>query len=87
MSDIKAVTYEGAVTPTLSDTVNDPAGPFAGIYTGAGGTIKVQTRLGPVTFSSAAAGIVIPILVSRFWTGAPAGVLGMKAFPYEGPQS
>lgn len=54
MSNMWASTYDYAVVPTLSDTVNDPAGPFAGVLItatpgpGGGGTIAIWPNSGPM---------------------------------------
>jgi hypothetical protein len=88
MSDIKSITYEGASAVTASDTVNDPRGPFAAVFTGAGGTIKLTTlRNEAVTFVSLPAGVILPVATLRVWaSGTTAtGVLGMIALPYKGP--
>jgi hypothetical protein len=82
MSDIASVTYADAVAVAESDTTADPKGPFAGLYTGSGGDIKVTTLRGTsVVLAGTAAGIVIPIAVSRVWsTGTVAtSVLGLKS--------
>lgn len=86
MSNILAITYEDAVAITASDSVADPAGPFAGFFTGSGGNVKVQTRSGAVTLTSLPAGVIVPLWVSRIWsTGTTAtGVLGMLALPFKG---
>jgi hypothetical protein len=82
MSDIGAVSYGTAKVPAYSDTTDDPQGPFEGFFTGAGGNIKVHTQEGDdVVFQAAAAGIIIPCVITRVWsTGTvPTNVLGMKA--------
>jgi hypothetical protein len=87
MSNIMAIVFEGAVAVTKSDTTADPAGPFAGLYTGAGGDIKVTTVRGQsVTLAGTAAGITIAIACTRVWsTGTtPTNVLGLQAGPYRG---
>jgi hypothetical protein len=83
MSDVGAVTYDDGVAVTPSDTVADPNGPFAAFATGTGGNIKVQTAKGnALVLSSCAAGIIMPMLITRVWsTGTAAtGVVGLKAF-------
>ena len=88
MSDIRAVTYEHAIAVSPSDTVNDPAGPFAGLHcTGTAGLATVWTRSGSVQVYLLQ-GVVLPLLVYRVGvTGTSAtGVLGMKALPYLGPE-
>ena len=57
MSNILAITYESAIATTPSDTVNDPAGPFAGLYIGVAGTYVVTTIRGTkATFVGLSAG-------------------------------
>lgn len=86
MSNIQAVTYEDAVDVTLSDTVNDPAGPFAGLLVCSDGdTIKFTSRTGTITLAGGYAGQIIPIMVRRVWnTGTSATVVGLLALPYKG---
>lgn len=89
MSDIGAVTYHDAVAVTQSDTENDPAGPFAGFFTGSGGTIKVTTvgnPTGSAEFANAAAGIVIPTQILRVWESATTatGVMGQISLTQPG---
>jgi hypothetical protein len=86
MSNILAITYEDAVAITASDATADPAGPFAGIYTGSGGDIKITTRSGAVVLKSTPAGVIMPLWCSRVWsTGTAAtNVLGMLALPFKG---
>ena len=43
MSSILAVTYSKAFAVTASDTVNDPHGPFAGLYIGGAGNVQLIT--------------------------------------------
>lgn len=86
MSNILAVTYEQAYAVTQSDTLADPSGPFAALFTGAGGTIKLTTINGQtVTLASVAAGIVMPIATQRVWssTTTATGVIGLCALPYK----
>ncbi len=88
MTDIRAVTYEKGAAVSQSDTLADPAGPFAGIFTGSGGTIKLTTIQGDVlTLASVAAGIILPIATRNVWTtvtGAT-GLVGLQANPYRTP--
>jgi hypothetical protein len=84
VSDIRSVTYEGGVAVTASDTADDPAGPFSGLFSGAGGSIKVRTiSKDDVTFTNVPAGVVLPIACKRvFVTGTTAtNVLGLRT-PY-----
>lgn len=86
MSTIQAITYEDAQSVTASDTVDDPAGPFAGFFTGAGGTVKVRTtRKTDIQITNLPAGVIMPLAIIRvFATPAPpSGVLGMTALPYD----
>jgi hypothetical protein len=84
MSDLGAVSYASGAAVTPSDSVADPAGPFIGFYTGVPGSspsIKVQTIAGDsVVFASPAAGIVIPLAITRVWsTGTTnTGIIGLK---------
>lgn len=77
MSDINATVHHGAVTPTKSDTVNDPLGPFTGFYVGSTGNVKVTTVRGQdVVFVAPVVGQFIPIAHLRVWsTGTTAGSL------------
>jgi hypothetical protein len=84
MSDLGAVSYATGVAVTPSDSEADPAGPFFGFYSGVPGSspsIKVTTVTGDtVVFASPAAGIVIPLAISRVWsTGTTnTGIIGLK---------
>lgn len=89
MSDIGAVTYHDAVAVTESDATNDPAGPFAGFFTGSGGTIKVTTvgdPAGSFEYANAAAGIIIPTQILRVWesTTTATGVGGQISLTQPG---
>jgi hypothetical protein len=69
-----------APTPTLSDTVNDPNGPYRGLYVGTTGNLKVTMRDGgDQTFMNAPVGYH-PIAVRRVWaTGTTASnIVGLK---------
>lgn len=44
---VQSQTYDWAVAPTLSDTVDDPAGAFAGLYVAATGNVVIWNRNGP----------------------------------------
>jgi len=85
MSNIQSRVYEDAVTVTLSDTVADPAGPFAGLLVTNAGTVKVTTIRGTTqSLGTWAAGSEIHIAVSRVWsTGTGATVLGLVSPPYK----
>ena len=86
MSNILAITYDDAIAVTASDSTADPAGPFAGFYTGSGGTIKVTTIKGTTTtFTNTQAGVVMTVPISRVWTTTTtaSNVLGMVANPFK----
>lgn len=88
MSTIQAITYEDAIAVTASDSAKDPAGPFAGFYTGSGGDITVVTSRGrTVLFKGTAAGLVVTcaILQVKVTGTAATNILGMLAPPYKGP--
>lgn len=91
MSNIFAISYDGAVTPTLSDTVNDPLGPFAGIYVGSNaGDVKVTTVRGQaVVFKSVPVGTFLRIQTLRVWsTGTTStNLLGLQAQPIKSASS
>ena len=80
-STVQASTYDYAVAVTPSDTVNDPAGPFTGLYVSASGTLVCDNLNGlatsnPITISVVAGGYVCwPI--KRIRTGTTATVLGL----------
>lgn len=82
-SDIRSITYDGAEAITASDTVNDPAGPFAGFYVGTAGDVKVHTSRGQdVVLKNCNAGVVYTISIKRVWstgTGSPSTMLGLQA--------
>ena len=88
MSDIRAVTYEKAVAVTTSDTVADPAGPFAGLHaTTAAGLAKVTTVNGDVVTLYLLLGTVLNVAVQRVWTSVTTatGIVGVQANPYRTP--
>jgi hypothetical protein len=87
MSDIRSVTYENAKAVSPSDTVNDPAGPFAGLQcTGTAGLATVWTRTGSVQVYLLL-GEVLPLLVYRVGVTntSATGIVGVKSQPYVGP--
>ena len=59
--------YEGAASVTPSDTVADPAGPFAGLFVTAAGTLKIRTIRGDDVTLSVLGGYVVPIATTRVW--------------------
>jgi hypothetical protein len=69
MSDILAITYEGSYTVAKSDTVADPNGPFAAIYSGGGGIVKFTTKTGITDTVTLVAGGYLRVAVSRVWNG------------------
>lgn len=81
MSNLKAsiADYPAEVTP--SDTVDDPAGPFAALLVTTAGSLKVTPRGGPLASSSitltVVAGQFICFPVKRVWTGNTAAVIGL----------
>jgi hypothetical protein len=88
MAQHVTLVYDGAKAITKSDTVNDPAGPFAAFYTGEGGDIKVTTINGDdITFKSTPAGVIVPIPIRRIWNSVTAAAtpLGLKEAGYKGP--
>jgi hypothetical protein len=91
VSDILSNTYEGGAAVTQSDTVNDPAGPFAALWIGTAGSgaLKVTMVNGDVvTLAGVAASGSSPLrlAVLRVWstgTGV-SNVVGLKANPFMG---
>lgn len=88
---ILASTYEGGAAVTASDTVNDPAGPFAALWIGGAGSgnLKVTMVNGDVvTLAGVTASGIHPLrlAVLRVWsTGTDVtGIVGLKAMPYKG---
>jgi hypothetical protein len=47
MSTVQASSYDYAVAVTKSDTADDPAGPFTGLYVSASGTLVCDNYGGP----------------------------------------
>lgn len=84
MSNILASTYEAALAVTKSDTVADPAGPFAGLFVAVAGVVKFTDQQGNVvTTGSLAAGTVIPVVTSFVWSSVTAAtVYGLRANPF-----
>ena len=80
-STIQASTYDRAIAVTPSDTVDDPAGPFTGLYVSAGGTLVCDNLNGtyssnPITLTVVAGGYICwPI--KRIRTSTTATVLGL----------
>lgn len=86
MSSILSITYDDAITVAASDTVDDPKGPFAGFYSGSGGTIRVATvKNGDATLVSVPAGVIVPLAIKRVFssTTTATSVLGMVALPFK----
>jgi hypothetical protein len=81
MSNLLATTYDYAVAVTKSDTVDDPAGPFAGLYVSAGGTL-IYWGLGgpqaanPVTIT-VVAGTYVRWPIKRIGASTGATVFGL----------
>jgi hypothetical protein len=88
MSGVNEITYEDAVIPTNSDAMADPAGPFAALYVGVAGNVKLQTlRNNAVVFVGVPAGSTLRVAFTRVWsTGTTAtSLLGLLALPYKKP--
>jgi hypothetical protein len=85
MSDILSITYDGAAAVSPSDTVNDPAGPYAAFHTGSGGTIRVLTIAAEdTTLVSIPAGVIYPLAIKRVFssTTTATGIVGLRAQPF-----
>ena len=80
MSNLWAETYDYPASVTMSNTVDDPAGPFAGLLVNATGSLVVWPLSGPL----AAGGVTIAVVageyirfpVKRVGTSSPS-VLGL----------
>jgi hypothetical protein len=91
MSNIQAVTYEGGVAVTASDTTDDPAGPFAALWIGAAGSgaLKVTMINGDVVTLAgvtASGNRPLTLAVKRVWsTGTNVtSIVGFKSMPFAG---
>jgi hypothetical protein len=63
----------GGAAPTLSDTVDDPAGPFRSLWVGVAGNIKVGMADGSsATFANVPVGILPVTAVRVYATGTTA---------------
>lgn len=75
-------TFEYLVAVTKSDTVNDPAGPFAALYVAAAGNVVILQQNGPQTAVTVAvvAGTYLRVPVRRVnSTSTTATVFGLIA--------
>jgi hypothetical protein len=81
----KILMYDDAQPVTVSDSVDDPAGPFAALYCLTAGTVKVQpyaraqnSTSNPISFPMTA-GQYLNLSVRRVWstgtTGTYAGLI------------
>jgi hypothetical protein len=87
MSSLGAKVYWTGKAVTASDTVDDPAGPFAALYVTAAGTVAFITPTGDtVTLAtSVTANTEIPINCKRVKsTGTTATVIGLLGVDYVG---
>jgi hypothetical protein len=84
MSDILAITYEGSYAVAKSDTVDDPNGPFAAIYSGGGGIVKFTTKTNVTDTVTLVAGGTLRVAVKRVWNGTTTAsdIHGLTASPY-----
>ena len=84
MASIQAITYEGVVAATQSDTTADPAGPFAGFFASVAGVVKIQTLRNDTVTLTILAGVIYPIAITRIWSSvtAASGLFGLCANPY-----
>lgn len=80
-STVQAVTYDYAVAVTKSDTVDDPAGPFTGLYVSAAGNLVCDNYGGPQASNPitvvVVAGTYIRWPVKRIRTTTSATVFGL----------
>jgi hypothetical protein len=85
MSNILAITYDGAPAVTASDTVDDPGGPFAGLLVTATGNLTfLDNRGNAITLTAVAANTIINIAARRVnSSGLTATVRGLIAMPFK----
>lgn len=90
MSDINSISYQGSAAVTKSDTVADPAGPFAGFTVSASGTVSVALldgstlAFGGATFTAGPTSY--PYSIKRVnATNTTATVVGLYALPIKAP--
>ena len=85
MSDIRSITYEGMANVTTSDTVADPAGPFAGFMCDVAGIVKFTTLRGDTQTRTVNAGVIYPIAITRVWASVTTatGIAGLISMPYK----
>lgn len=89
MGNILSRTYETGAAVTQSDTVADPAGPFAALYFGAAsaGSIKLTTVQGAtLVFQNVQPGATLLVATQRVWsttTTGSANIIGLNALPFK----
>jgi hypothetical protein len=89
-STVQAVTYDFPATVTKSDSVDDPAGPFAGLLVAVTGDVKFTPLAGPqaggsMTITGAPAGMYLHFPVKRVWSSVTsATVFGLRAVSVTG---
>ena len=80
MAQPQVLQYDDALTITASDSTDDPAGPFAGLYCMTAGTVKVTTYAGTVVSVAMVAGGYLYVPVRRVWSAGTSGTyLGLRA--------
>jgi hypothetical protein len=82
MSNLWAETYDVPVGVTESDTVDDPAGPFAGLYCGGAGNVVVWplNGTGSVTMAVVAGGYLrFPIRRVGATSTTATGLFGLRS--------
>ncbi len=85
MSQPQVIQYDDAFAPTLNDTVDDPQGPFAGLFCMTSGAVVVTPYARALNSSSSVtvtmvAGSYLYLAVRRVWSSGTSGsVLGLRA--------
>lgn len=84
MADIRSIVFEGIRLATLSDTANDPAGPFAGFYCNTAGNIAFKALDGSTGLINALAGVIYPFATLRISSTSTTAstIYGCVAQPY-----
>jgi len=74
----KVLNYDNAVAVTVSDTTDDPNGPFAGLWCLTSGTARVTLYASAANGSAAVsvpltAGQYFPVSIRRVWSSGTSG--------------
>ena len=80
MSEPQVQQYDDLLAVTASDSKDDPAGPFAGLYCETSGTVKVTTYANTTISVAMVAGGYLYVAIRRVWSSGTSGTyLGLRA--------